>query len=604
MPGGRRSKLLSSLAAGLLLSACAIRPSPSTAGRTAPDDTPDSSAIVEMLAKIGPEERKAIAKEAFLQALWLDLQGQDLMSLDLLEEAAWADPNDRWLQFTLAAKLREFRRSAEALSLVRRALTLPGEETPEQWGLAAGLWMEAGQKDSSTACWKRMLELAPDSREALIGVASLAEGRGDLVSAAKAYSTLATQYAAQGRALSQRSVSLWIRAGFFDSAVAELQRRWSTWGQPEEGAMLARLLGSQGSPEKAALLFDSLATRPELDAFALRLDAARAFLNSGRIDSARRRMRSLALQGHAESRIELGALLLDIDSVASAKSLLFPMADDPAHGGRACQLLGLEAARRGKTDSARLWLDRSLRKDPKKLETWVRRGLVELDDRRPDSAAAIFQRVVALWPASPQMRWLLGHSLAKEAEMRSRRPSWLPPAPDSEPMPTSLRLHALAALDTALALDSTHARARFERAALLERLGRRDQSIEGLRSIVAEDTTNIVAANYLAYMLAEDSSDLEHALSLADRALSVDSANPSFLDTRGWILFRMQRLEEALTEVDRSIAAGEDDPVVFEHRARILQSMGRPEESLQAWKELLRRAPTHEEARRRVQGNP
>ena len=81
----------------LVLTGCA-------GSKPAPQPTPD---VAEILAKLTPEQRKMLAKDAFLEALWLDLQGQGLMAMDLLQEAAWSDPDDRWLQFALAEKLRD-----------------------------------------------------------------------------------------------------------------------------------------------------------------------------------------------------------------------------------------------------------------------------------------------------------------------------------------------------------------------------------------------------------------------------------------------------------------------------------------------------------------
>jgi tetratricopeptide (TPR) repeat protein len=565
------------------------------AGTKAASQPPPDAA--EILARLTPEQRKMLAKDAFLEALWLDLQGQGMMAMDLLQEAAWSDPDDRWLQFALAEKLREFRRSPEAFALVRRALTLPGEETAEQWGLAAGLWLEAGGKDSAREAWKRMLALDPEAREALLGLASLAETRGELPEAARFYSRLADQYGQNGAALTNRSVNLWVKAGYLDSATTILDRRWQTWKSPDDGANLARLLATRGLVDSAVGVYDSLAEAPESEPMTWRLLAARTLMLSGKPDAARLRLQALSLQGFVEAQLTLGALLIDLDSSRAARPYFEPHANDPVHGAIACHYLGLIALREDRLDTARTWFDRSLEKDPKRPDTWSRRGLLELDAGDPDSATRIFERMAKLWPGSAQARWLLGHALVRQADRLTKLPTWMKADSTQEPVVVALRRRALSVFDTAIGLDPMHPRARFERAALLERLARRKTSIESFRALLSMDSTNAVAANYLAYMLAEDSLDIPEADRLVASALSADSTSPAYLDTRAWVRYRQGRYEEALLDVEKAISLGEDDPVVLEHRALILERIGSLDARRAAWKALLEKTPEHPRAR-------
>lgn len=573
----------------LLVSSCA---------GTKASGTPPSQDIPEAIRSMPPEIRRSLAKDAFLQALWLDLQGQDMMAVDYLQEAAWNDPDDRWLQFHLASRLREFRRSSEALSLARRALTLPGEAEPEQWGLLAGLWLEAGAKDSAKVSWERMLALDPQAREALVGLAALAEARGDLSEAAQRYSTLAEDYGDAARSIVARAVALWVKAGRLDSATSLLERRWNSRRDPEEGESLARLLSARGMPDSAVAVYDDLALSPDTERSRLRLMAARTWMLNGRLDSAKSRLLPLVFQGFTEAQISLGVVLLDLDSLDGAHDIFADLRESTEHGAMACHYLGVIASRRGQPDSARAWFDLALRRDPQRPDTWARRGLLELDEKLPDSALAIFGKMARLWPNSPQAHWLMAHALTRQAEARSTLKPWEPPGAGKDSVATSLRLEAIAHLDTSLRIEPNQSSPRFERAALLERIGLRDSSRNEFRRIVRHDTANASAANYLAYMLAEDSVEIDFADSLVERALAIDSTNPAFLDTRAWIRHRQGRHAEALVDIDRSIAEGEDDPVVLEHRAIILERLGRSEDAAKAWRTLLDKAPEHPRALR------
>ena len=65
------------------------------------------------------------------------------------------------------------------------------------------------------------------------------------------------------------------------------------------------------------------------------------------------------------------------------------------------------------------------------------------------------------------------------------------------------------------------------------------------RRALAVDPGNTDALNGLAYSYAVQGVRLEEALGLIDRALAAYPNEPNYLDTRGWILYRMGRYKEA-----------------------------------------------------------
>ena len=64
-----------------------------------------------------------------------------------------------------------------------------------------------------------------------------------------------------------------------------------------------------------------------------------------------------------------------------------------------------------------------------------------------------------------------------------------------------------------------------------------------LRDIVTRDPQDANALNSLGYMLAERGDRLDEAVELLQRALKIDPANPSFLDSLGWAYFQQGHLD-------------------------------------------------------------
>lgn len=575
---------------GLFLASCA--------GRVAEPKEVASLSAETLRSSVPPDMRLELAHAAWIQAMTLDQQGQPQLALEEVQMAAFYDPDNRWLQVNLAQRLRDFRRSAEALAVLRRALKLPGEETTDELELAAGLWQENGSKDSAISAWRRVLALDPHSREALLNQAGLAEGAGRYAEAAPLYARLAEEYGIQSAPLVERAMALWMRAGLPDSAGDFLQRRWTKWHSPADGENLARFLMASGKSDDAAEILDSVAELAPEDSPRLELMAARALLASGHRDESLTRFREMDHENPNDIKIRssLGAILLDMDSLDEATRIFAEISRLDTTNAIPYYFLGLCALKAHSPDSARLFLDKSLSLDSTAIDTWIRRGVMELEEGKPEQASAVFQRMVAAWPRLAQAHFLLGFSLAQQAVGRTRHTAreWSPP--DSEPMATLLRQQALIELDSALSIDSGLPSARFERGALLERLGKWKEAHLDLAAAIQENPNDFNAANYLGYMLADRNESLDEAQDLILRAVAHDPDNPSFLDSRGWLRFRQGRLQEAIQDVDSAIALGENDPILRAHKARILEALQRPTQARELWLSILKEDAKHPEA--------
>lgn len=551
------------------------------------------------------EERLAMAHEAWIQAVSLDLRGQSQIALDFVQAAAFYDPDNRTLNVSLARRLREFRRSKEALKVMQRALSEEGPESAEDWELAAGLWLEAGQKDSADRAWTRVLELDPHSREALLGKAGLAESRNDLRTAARYFARLADEYGPNALPLLERAQSHWLKLGLPDSAIALMERRWDEYRIPPEGEVLARLLGTFGQTDRAIRIFDTLETLEPEDAQKYALFSARFLLAAGRRTESLERFRTILKDDptSVQAKASIGAVLLDLDSVGAANQIFHQMVRSDSSDATAWYFLGLAAQRNGLTDSARSFLDRSLQLDPKAIETWIRRGMLEVEADSIQQATRVFYRMVEAWPQLAQSRFLYGYTLGRLAQKHLRHPERELNPPDSEPVATAYRRLALAQLDTALKIDSLMQRARFERGSILERLGRFEDALVDLRLAIRLNPDDANTANYLGYLLADHERSLTESDSLIASALRQDPSNPAYLDSRAWLRYRQKRFQEALTDIDSALASGHTDPTILQHKAFILEALRRIPEALAIWKELLVADPAdprHLQAKQRL----
>ena len=119
----------------------------------------------------------------------------------------------------------------------------------------------------------------------------------------------------------------------------------------------------------------------------------------------------------------------------------------------------------------------------------------------------------------------------------------------------------------------------FTRAAALERLGRFDESEELFREILEDNPEDASAANYLGYSLADRGEDLDEAMELISRAVELEPDNSSYLDSLGWVHYRLGDLDQAEYWLRRAVEIGGDEGTVLAHLGEVLMRQGKDEEA-------------------------
>ena len=116
----------------------------------------------------------------------------------------------------------------------------------------------------------------------------------------------------------------------------------------------------------------------------------------------------------------------------------------------------------------------------------------------------------------------------------------------------------------------------FTRAAALERLNQVDASAALFRQLVDTEPNDANAANYLGYMWADRDLHLDEALELIAGAVALDPENSAYLDSLGWVHFRLGDLDEAERWLRRAVDLGGDlgDGTIYCHLGEVLLAGG------------------------------
>ena len=108
-----------------------------------------------------------------------------------------------------------------------------------------------------------------------------------------------------------------------------------------------------------------------------------------------------------------------------------------------------------------------------------------------------------------------------------------------------------------------------------------------LRQILTESPNNPIAQNNLGYFLADRNEKLDEALKLIQEAVKAEPENSSFLDSLGWVYFKMNKLDLAAENLQKALKSDSASATIYEHLGDVYQKQGKPELAKTAWQNSL-----------------
>jgi tetratricopeptide (TPR) repeat protein len=108
------------------------------------------------------------------------------------------------------------------------------------------------------------------------------------------------------------------------------------------------------------------------------------------------------------------------------------------------------------------------------------------------------------------------------------------------------------------------------------------------------DPENHNAMNNFAYNLSVRGENLERAQELALKAMELDPENAAYLDTMGWVFYKLGEYEKAKRFIKASIDLNEQEASaeVLEHLGDVHDKLNNPEEAKKWWKRALEKDPS------------
>lgn len=139
----------------------------------------------------------------------------------------------------------------------------------------------------------------------------------------------------------------------------------------------------------------------------------------------------------------------------------------------------------------------------------------------------------------------------------------------------------------------------FLRGAMFERQKKYEEAETEFRKLLAQNPDSAAALNYLGYMLADRNVRLPEALQMITKAVERDPGNGAYLDSLGWVYYRLGRYGDAETQLKIAVDKTANDPTVHDHLGDVYYKQGKIKDAITEWEASLKQwdvsAPAEQE---------
>ncbi|HEY6191671.1 MAG TPA: tetratricopeptide repeat protein [Bacteroidota bacterium] len=415
---------------------------------------------------------------------------------------------------------------------------------------------------------------------------------------------------------------------------------------------LGRLLQVQ-KPDRALKVYQEVINRfgPESDAY---FQMAQIYSGMGKLREATEQLKGmLSLDpGNFEVKKALGDAYLKIDSVSTALRIYNELIELHPENLDVRASIAHAYLTRQDYDAAAEQFEAVLRRDSLSLDDQLKFGQVFLNFIQKDSAVApyainLFQRIKKKYPDDWRPYWFLGAidnitkddsgamlNFQKVKELASwNADGWVGIASiyydkgrfddaiqvlteARKVVPEEFRIHfllgisyqrkhaladAAASLEKAIQLNDKSVDAVSALALTYDELKRPEDSDSMYERGLRMDPHNHLLLNNYAYSLSERGLQLQRSLRMAKEAVEQQPANQSYLDTYGWVYFRLQQYDEAERYIKKAIELGSNSPVINEHLGDIYYKQSKKEKAMEYWQKALQLDATNTELKEKIQ---
>lgn len=275
----------------------------------------------------------------------------------------------------------------------------------------------------------------------------------------------------------------------------------------------------------------------------------------------------------AESLIQLGILYGDLEQEDKAIVVFNEiLAQDSTNIG-ALHILSTVHRENEKYVKAQDYADKLIAIEPKSSQGYINSALNALAQEDAEVAIHVLSAVAGDFPEEYSIQYLLGMSYYQSENYKM----------------------AAVFLDNALQIAPSSRSTMHLLAIVNDNLENWNISDDFYQQLIDTDSTDVQALNNYAYSLVERGEKLKLSEKYSRRAIALAPDQAAYLDTYGWILFKMGDLAGAYKYIEKSLELEEDNVEVVEHMGDVLVAMKKTIEAKDYYNKALKLDPENQQ---------
>lgn len=261
----------------------------------------------------------------------------------------------------------------------------------------------------------------------------------------------------------------------------------------------------------------------------------------------------------------LGIIYFENDEIGKADSILQRLYDEGHRSAGLFYYLGTIAMNREDYETLESYSSEFIERYPDERAGYTHLAIAQMNLDRTLDAISILLKAREFFPDDFAVNFLLGNSYTIEKNYVLAKKSLL----------------------SALDIDPDSRTAKHLLATVHNHLEEWEASDQLYKDLLETEENDSQALNNYSYTLAQRGIKLALALDMAQKAIALDPDNPAYLDTIGWIYFKMGEFPKALDYIEKSLELEEDNAVVLEHFGDVLLKFNREDEARQFYQKAL-----------------
>ncbi len=532
------------------------------------------------------EEEKQQARQFFIEGSLLEMQGEYEEAIEQYLRALELDQSSA-IYYALSKNYLEVGELATAAEVGREAVRRDGENLSYRENLAS-VYIRAREIDKAIEQYEKIVELDPNNSQAFYTLARLYQFEKPLRSL-EIYDTMIGRFGEQLEILAQIA-DLNNSLGRHDDAADALKRMLDL--DPGNVSILLTLGSTYMQAEKfeeAKEIFLELSeTHPDdVDVLTSLVDV---YIRLDEFDTAANYLINVVKDEELslDIKVQLGQMFIqyideyadgDIEYMKLAGSVFDAIIEQYPDEPQPHFLRGIVAIFSDENETAIKHLTKVTELDPENEDAWLYAAEAYFQSGKYNETIELINRSIEKHGDDYDLLFLLGLSYNRIDDFEHAK-EYLGRVVDNKPDD----VNALAML--ALTYDSG------------EEYAISDSLYETALEI---DPDNHLILNNYSYSLAEREMELDRALEMSKRAVEQQSENSAYLDTLGWIYFKMGNIDLAKQYVRKAIDAGSDSAVVHDHMGDIYYHLDQYDKAIEYWEKALELDDSKEDIREKIE---